>query len=492
MSKSTIYLLFAIVALVSCQSKKQSGFKNLDFNNACENFDSICSWQNTYRANSLYEYTSNASDKSNLTLSMTNTNNGVGFVEQTLQLKDTDKETIFTFSAQIKTENLKGKGAGLNIAIYDDKNVMLQNVDMGYSNYNFVKNTTDWQTKTLQAIIPSDAAFVKIGLISYGTGKAFFDNAKTTLTTIKNKAPSSFAKNYIDKAGDSIALHSLFREEFNISQIKQKAYAIAGDAKTGKDMHLSIQYMLGEINDSHAFFMPADIRKKWEGTASDPGKIENITYSESSLIDQYGYISVPGFHSIDSSLSIAFADTIQQQIQDFLSQKVKGFIIDLRNNDGGNMYPMLAGLEPLFSTDTLGFLVDINNKKEYWGRGESFKKSQSEVYVQPTITAPPIKGLPIAVLYGNRTGSSGEIIIISFIDNENTKSFGQPSYGLTTGNEEYCLPDSSYMFLSSTYMADRNGEIYRDRITPNVTIEDKDDSTDQVLTEALKWLRTQH
>ena len=100
--------------------------------------------------------------------------------------------------------------------------------------------------------------------------------------------------------------------------------------------------------------------------------------------------------------------------------------------------------------------------------------------------------LPIAVLTSGQTGSSGEITTISFIGNARTKSFGQPTWGLTTGNDSYDMPDGSQMFIASTHMVDRNGKIYTGPVVPDVVIKTSpDDKEDVVLKTAMEWLKTQ-
>jgi C-terminal processing protease CtpA/Prc len=152
------------------------------------------------------------------------------------------------------------------------------------------------------------------------------------------------------------------------------------------------------------------------------------------------------------------------------------------------MHPMLAGLEPLFSSDTLGFLVNIHGEKEAWGRNELFKKEDPESYVEIDHPVSFEKQLPMAIIYGSATGSSGEIVIISFIGNYKTRSFGQPSFGLTTGNGEFKMPDGSYLFLASTQMADRNATIYSERVTPDVLIEKDESNSNLEIDKAIEWL----
>lgn len=482
-------VLLGIILFQSCIKENHRSFKNLNFNSPCASLDSLCNWQSSYQVRTKIAFVKTSKDQQNYSLLM-ECNDGVGFLEQSYTVPKDKLDNILKLSAQIKTENLVGKGAGLNVGIYDSLNNLIQSVDMGYGDFNFLKNSTDWEERTIETIIPLNAETIKIGIISYGTGKAFFDDAKVNFTPLVNRKPSKLAKEYIDAAADSIIKNSLYKDTIEIASIKEKAYSIAGDAKDYKEVHLAIEYMLNSIDDIHALFMPLEARKIWEGN-DEKVDIIDIRYSISKSIKDFGYIDVPGFHSNDSLSKIAFADTIQKQIKFHKNKGVKGWIVDLRNNDGGNMAPMLAGLEPLFSADTLGFLINNRGEKEYWGRSEKFQKEYPVDYVKGVISNKRITNQPIAVLYGNRTGSSGEIIIISFIGNDNTRSFGQKSYGLTTGNGEYKLADGSYMLLSSTFMAARNGKVYKSNILPDVQVGDGTKDMDEELMEAVLWLKSQ-
>ena len=103
------------------------------------------------------------------------------------------------------------------------------------------------------------------------------------------------------------------------------------------------------------------------------------------------------------------------------------------------------------------------------------------------------KKLPIAVLTGNQTGSSGEAVVISFIGNEKTRFFGQPTWGLTTGNGSFDLIDGANIHLASTIMADRNGKKYYGSIQPDEIItEESKTSEDIVLQTAIAWIKRQN
>src|SRR5690606_33229177 len=62
---------------------------------------------------------------------------------------------------------------------------------------------------------------------------------------------------------------------------------------------------------------------------------------------KYAYITVPAFGAFDPEEQLLYADSLQAVIRILDAQQPKGWIIDLRQNDGGNMHPMLAGLAPI-------------------------------------------------------------------------------------------------------------------------------------------------
>ena len=70
----------------------------------------------------------------------------------------------------------------------------------------------------------------------------------------------------------------------------------------------------------------------------------------------------------------------------------------------------------------------------------------------------------------------------------NTRSFGQPSAGLTTGNQLILLSDDAGLNLSVSYLATKEGEVITGRIPVDVVLELGAGEADSVLAAALNWL----
>ena len=101
----------------------------------------------------------------------------------------------------------------------------------------------------------------------------------------------------------------------------------------------------------------------------------------------------------------------------------------------------------------------------------------------------------VAVLLSRLTGSSGEAVLIAFIGRENTRFFGEPSYGVPTANDLHELSDGAALVLTEAYMADRNGTTYDDIIRPDQEVvtdwANVGNDKDEVLSTASRWLQDQ-
>ena len=187
--------------------------------------------------------------------------------------------------------------------------------------------------------------------------------------------------------------------------------------------------------------------------------------------------------SFNEQLNNAFRDTIQQLIKKLDTEyEITGWVVDLRGNTGGNMWPMVAGLNALIKDGTAGYWVNANNKRDKWySNGRNFMGT-GKFYKIKTLSA------PIAVLIDSSTASSGEMTAISFIGLRNVKTFGQPSAGYTTSNGTYRLSSGVILQLANAYAADRKKNIYKERIYPNVYIKENTKTADDTVEAALEWV----
>lgn len=195
---------------------------------------------------------------------------------------------------------------------------------------------------------------------------------------------------------------------------------------------------------------------------------------------------------------VAYETQLQKIVANLDKTHPAGWVVDLRGNVGGNMWPMLTGIGPVLGeSDDLGesFSTDGHSVSRYRDGVSAEIEDNGKVNSYPRVEGAPYKmaDTPIvAVLIDGGTGSSGEAIAIAFRGRPQTRFFGEHTEGVSTVNETFALSDGASMWLTIGVQADRSGKQYLNGLAPDevVVVGDKipSDAQDAVLQEALKWL----
>ena len=257
----------------------------------------------------------------------------------------------------------------------------------------------------------------------------------------------------------------------------------ANNALNEEGFEQAIRTLLRILGDNHSSYRSSDVTY-YESTffcnASD--------LSIGDIPENIGYVAVSGFNGSGDE-GVAFAQAIQQELQTGIDHAANSWIVDLTNNTGGNMYPMIAGIGPLLGNNVLGFFIDPLGQESIWGYdgGVSYINSRTN---NPITTVPDAlenfaPETKVAVIIDNLTISSGEATAISFIGRPNTRFFGEASCGLSTANRAYSLSNGDLFVLTTSVMADRNKNPYGGAIEPDETFDNAEDLTARVI----EWLQ---
>lgn len=277
-------------------------------------------------------------------------------------------------------------------------------------------------------------------------------------------------KKYINDALDKIETHSMKKEQIDWSDFRSKVLKRGKNDKTLEDAHQTIMYALSQLKDGHSYFISSKtLKKEYSDTT-----MNKITPIVSEYNNEIGYIKIPEFFG-NEKLEKAFAARILDLIKDLDKHMISGWIIDLRDNTGGNMYPMLLGIGPILGEGIVGYFV--NDKKEFtpWGYTEG-KTFFGGSFISQIDSAYHLKNVnkKIAILINNNTASSGEAIAVAFKGLPKTRFFGDRTRGQTTGNIFLILSDSSRIALMTTVFADRDKVVYGKPIIPDEIAKDVD------------------
>jgi C-terminal processing protease CtpA/Prc len=131
------------------------------------------------------------------------------------------------------------------------------------------------------------------------------------------------------------------------------------------------------------------------------------------------------------------------------------------------MLPMVNGLDPLLGPAPFGSFRQPSGNLAFWVR----RANRIEAGPPSPDRAPsfPLRhaSLPVAVILGSRTGSSGEITATALIGRHGVRSFGTPTAGFVSSNETFMLADGAALLVTSAYIRDRTGHEYRGPLTPD-------------------------
>ena len=358
-----------------------------------------------------------------------------------------------------------------------------------------LRQTDEWQP--LDLVLPTSADINQFTFGAYlnSRGSVWFDDLRFETAPAGAGEPSATVKAYVQKVISIVKKHALVRDSIPWPQTEAEMLAFARGMQTEKEVYPVIDYLLNVMRrygDNHSHFLsPSGVKNLEAAETDDEAPQPQARY----LGNGVGYVAVPRFNANKDARKTAFARQIQQLIQGIdTARTVTGWVVDLRQNEGGTMTPMIAGLGPLLGEGTLGYFV--SDKREIsWGyrNGKSYIKKPG---IRATTVPNPYRlrqaDARVAVLIGPRTASSGEMTAISFIGRPNTRFFGLPSGGYTTGNEEFTLPGKTLLFLASAGSADRTHKKYPQRITPDEEVKaPATDTTDPTLDAAKVWLLKQ-
>jgi carboxyl-terminal processing protease len=292
----------------------------------------------------------------------------------------------------------------------------------------------------------------------------------------------------VKEALELIESNALERSAINWSEQKPQWLKEALVFSSVAQAHQLIKTVLKSLGDNHSFLIPAAKRLAASTLHSQDPVPSGFIFKE-----RIGFVEIPE-HGGEGKLSDgrSYAAIVQNLLHDLEQQGAKAWIIDLRRNGGGNMWPMLAGLAPLLGKEPLGAFVNPHTNEQYYWREILWDKNNA--LVEQEMKLLERRASPVAVLTGQKTLSSGEATLIAVLGRPDTRTFGEPTGGLPTANTAFQLSDTSRLLLTTLLEADRLGRIYKSSIPPDVLVEidweKLNQEDDPVLLEASKWLQT--
>lgn len=397
---------------------------------------------------------------------------------------DAVREDSLLFSGKIKTKGIQGTATLFLVVNGSDSRLFVDDM-RGRP----IQGDTDWTLAEIRVPRLLDAQSIELGALVIGPGTAWFDDFQIRPLEL-DQATSPEAESYLNSVLDVMQSRSVAAQTANWDVIRENARLAAEGSQTTADTYPAIRYVLRLLDDKHSTLLSPEFAQQRNSESSTSQPLPRWESPSGSVSDDgIASISVPSFSGSDSERLTAYADELQARIAEIDSEHVCGWIVDLRENTGGNVFAMLAGIGPVLGEGDAGGGMDVDgNEIMYTYRsGQSGRALISGTPYELETASPPV-----AVLIGPDTASSGEAVALAFVGRPDTQMFGGHTAGYTTGNVPISLSDGAVLNLAVTTMMDRNRQLYRGPIAPDILVTEADDSEtgiDAVKMEATKWLR---
>lgn len=346
----------------------------------------------------------------------------------------------------------------------------------------------DWITVEIVGRVAPDAKKIWIGVNARGDADVTIDDVSFEAVPVDPTPPSPEARAYLDAAIAILRDKHIDSAKADWPRIIADAYADIGGAKTPRDTYPAIRGVLGALGEKHSFLVAAP-RAAGPKAGGTPPRVSEAPMPTSELLDgRFGVVRLPQLGALGPTGQAdgeRYTQTLRTALETMDKAPLCGWIVDLRRNGGGNMWPMLRGLDPLLGAAPFGTFVDTKNAVQLWQRqGGMIFPAARAAPAEPPLFGLAHAGAPLAVLIGPETASSGEMTAIALIGRSGVRSFGANSGGYVTGNSAVPLSDGAFLVVTGVFVRDRTGKPYDERILPDVLAADAQG-------EAVQWLTAQ-
>ena len=179
---------------------------------------------------------------------------------------------------------------------------------------------------------------------------------------VQAQQTTSTASAYLGQALDLMQQHSLFKKTIDWPELRKEAFAMAANAKEPVETYDSIRFALGELGDHHSFLsLSAELQQKeaaYKARRCQPETQPQQTEKPSPYTDRHepegtietvahkriAHLIVPFIAGADDGGMHRYAQKLQGLVATLAKDKPVGWIVDVRGNFGGNLWPMLAGV----------------------------------------------------------------------------------------------------------------------------------------------------
>lgn len=225
-------------------------------------------------------------------------------------------------------------------------------------------------------------------------------------------------------------------------------YKVNGEDVTSQTLDEIVSQIRGEIGTKvDITVLRGEKNEEYTGTATR-ALIEEETVTYELKDDGIGYIQVSGFDEVTFK-------QFDAALEDLNSRSMKGLVIDLRSNPGGNLSTVVDMVDLILGEGTIVSIKDKNGNSDVYSSDEECKLN-----------------VPLVVLINGYSASASEIFAGAVKDYEIGTLVGTTTYGKGIVQNIFPFTDGTSLKITcSEYFTPKGTNIHGVGIEPDVVIE---------------------
>jgi carboxyl-terminal processing protease len=277
-------------------------------------------------------------------------------------------------------------------------------------------------------------------------------------------------RTYLRNALHLIEQVALLRDAVDWQEVHREADVVLSGAATYADTHEFLTRILKAAGGKHSHLTVSGARQRTTTPPMPTGE----------MIGTVGYLDLPRL-SGGRSRAAAYVTTGTELVTALIEQNPRGWVVNVRRNVGGNMWPMLAVVAPLLPDGVLGHFELPDGRHLTWslknGRARLDRKQLARSRNERKAVRPTV------ILTSSHTASAGEAVVVAFGAHPRSHRIGDPTAGYTTGNSTHLLRDGTRLHISGSYYADHE----QHRIDGPIPVDEHVEGRAEVRAAALAW-----
>lgn len=292
--------------------------------------------------------------------------------------------------------------------------------------------------------------------------------------------PSSTADPVVAQAIALARDNALKADTVDWATVEREAHAFASAEPGEAGRTAAIRSVLKALGDGHSSYRPPQALLSADPPKPTPEKARR-PIAESATGARFGHLIVNAWTGPSEAVPAA-TGAVRDALVRSLAVDRCGLIVDVSSNQGGNMWPMMGGIAPLYDEGTLETFENRAGMRQRVNvRGGVLHMNESAFPRVENLASLPHKPAYVAILLGHRTASSGEILALGFKGQPNVRFFGRPTAGATTANTSHRLENGGLLALTTSRILDRGDRAHHGPVLP-------DQETDDAVAAAEAWL----